>query len=122
MISIKGVEEIHKTLINTFGGTNGIRDMSGLESALARPFQTFDNKELYPTAIHKAGALIESILTNHPFVDGNKRTGYVLLRIYLLNNGLDIIATQEEKYDFVIKIASGQSTFDDIVEWLNQHT
>ena len=61
-----------------------------MESALARPFQTFDENELYTTPIHKAAALIESILINYPFVDGNKRTGYVLMRIYLIGNGLDI--------------------------------
>jgi death on curing protein len=77
MISIKEAEQIHKILIDTFGGAHGIRDLSALESALSRPFQTFDDKELYPTAIDKAAALAESILNNHPFVDGNKRTGYV---------------------------------------------
>ncbi|MBL0183924.1 MAG: type II toxin-antitoxin system death-on-curing family toxin [Chitinophagaceae bacterium] len=121
MISIKEVEEFHQILIEAFGGSNGIRDMSALESALARPFQTFDDNELHPTPIHKAAALIESILINHPFVDGNKRTGYVLMRIYLISNGLDIQASQEEKYDFVINIASGLTKFESILEWLTKH-
>jgi death-on-curing protein len=76
MISLKEVEDIHTILINDFGGSNGIRDVSALKSALARPFQTFDNNELLPTIIDKAAAIIESILINHPFIDGNKRTGY----------------------------------------------
>ena len=121
MISIKEVEEFHQILIEAFGGANGIRDLAALESALARPFQTFDDNELHPTPIHKAAALIESILINHPFVDGNKRTGYVLMRIYLISNGLDIQASQEEKYDFVINIASGQTKFESIHEWLAKH-
>ncbi|MCG9900426.1 MAG: type II toxin-antitoxin system death-on-curing family toxin [Hydrotalea sp.] len=121
MISIKEVEEIHQALINTFGGSHGIRDVSVLESALARPFQCFYNKELHPTPIHKAASLIESILMNHPFIDGNKRTGYVLMRILLINNGLDISASLDEKYKFVISIASGQSKFEQIVAWLNNH-
>ncbi len=122
MISFKEVEEIHQILIAQFGGSNGVRDAKLLSSALARPFQTFDSKELYLTPIEKAASLIESILINHPFVDGNKRTGYVLMRLLLLSNNLDINATEDEKYTFVIKIASGQSKFDEIVSWLVLHT
>ena len=121
MISVKEAEEIHKILIDTFGGSHGIRDTGSLDSALARPFQTYGNNELYPTPIVKAAALIESILINHPFIDGNKRTGYVLMRIFLLTNGVDINATQEEKYDFVINIASGKTNFEEIANWLTNH-
>lgn len=96
MLPIKEVQQIHKILIDTFGGSHGIRNTSALESALARPFQTFDNKELYPTVIEKASALVESILNNHPFIDGNKRTGYVIMRLFLMDHGLDIDATQPE--------------------------
>lgn len=60
MISITEAENIHKILVNSFGGMHGIRDMNAFESALTRPFQTFDNKELYPSPIHKASAIIES--------------------------------------------------------------
>ena len=121
MISIKEVQGIHKTIIDTFGGSHGIRDMFNLESALARPFQTFDGKDLYPLVIEKAGSLIQSLLINHPFVDGNKRTGYVLMRIFLIDNDLDITATQDEKYGFVIDIASGKTQFEEIMNWLTKH-
>ena len=122
MISIKEVEEVHKMVIEMFGGSHGIRDNNALESALARPFQTFDNADLYLNPIQKAASLIESILINHPFIDGNKRTGYVLLRMFLIQNGIDILATQEEKYEFVIKIASGKIGYDQIVAWLQKYT
>jgi death-on-curing protein len=122
MISLKEVEEIHQILIVEFGGANGIRDIGLLNSALNRPLQTFDNKELYPTPIEKAASLIESILINHPFIDGNKRTGYVLMRLTLLSHNYDIIATQDEKYSFVIDIASGKLKFNTIVSWLSLHT
>ena len=122
MISLKEVEEIHQILIVEFGGANGIRDIGLLNSALNRPLQTFDNKELYPTPIEKAASLIESILINHPFIDGNKRTGYVLMRLTLLSHNYEIIATQDEKYSFVIDIASGKLKFDTIVSWLSLHT
>ena len=122
MISVKEAEEIHKILINTFGGSHGLRDLSSLESALARPFQSFENQELYPSVILKAAALLESILINHPFIDGNKRLGYTLMRLFLLSNGLDIKASQDDKYEFIISVASGEKDFDSITEWLALHT
>ena len=122
MIELNEVLALHKLLIDTFGGSHGVRDLSALSSALARPFQTFENLELYPTPIEKASSLIESILINHPFIDGNKRVGYTLLRLFLLQNGLDIRADMDHKYEFVISIASGQLKYDAIVEWLRQNT
>src|SRR5690349_1658245 len=95
MISPIQAEQVHNILIEQFGGALGLRDSGALASALSRPFQTFEGKELYPTPIQKAASLIESILSNHPFVDGNKRTGYVLMRLLLINGGYDIKATQE---------------------------
>ena len=122
MISLVLATEIHQKLIQRFGGAYGIRDHSALSSALSRPFQTFEEKELYPTVLDKAAALIESILSNHPFVDGNKRTGYVLLRAFLLSENLDITATEDEKYEFIIQIASGSIKYDSILEWLHINT
>ena len=122
MIYLAQAEQIHKILIDRFGGSHGIRNQGALLSALSRPFQTFDGKELYVTPIQKAAALIESILINHPFVDGNKRTGYVLMRLLLIENSYDIQASQDEKYQFVVRIASGKSNFNDIVYWLERYT
>lgn len=121
MITLFQAEQVHNILIDNFGGAKGIRDQGSLLSALARPFQTFEGKDLYEAVIWKAAALIESILQNHPFVDGNKRTGYVLMRLLLLENGYDIEASQDEKYKFVISIASGEIQIEGIVNWLNNH-
>jgi len=122
MIPLKEVEQVHKLLIDTFGGSHGIRDLSALLSALARPFQTFDNKELYPTSIDKAASLLESVVSNHPFIDGNKRTAYILARLFLLQNGMDIKASQQDKYEFVMSIASGKMRFEEIVSWIEKHS
>ena len=121
MISVSEAILIQDILIDKFGGSRGIRDRHLLESALSRPFQTFDGKDLYIDDIQKAAALIESIIKNHPFIDGNKRIGYVLMRLWLLQNGFDVKATQEEKYLFVIRIASGKSDMTDISKWLNRN-
>ena len=120
MISIKEVEQIHNLLIEEFGGAKGIRDLGALDAAINRPFATFDQQELYPNPVDKAAAIIESILINHPFMDGNKRTGYVLMRLLLLQSGQDIQAEQEEKYDSVISIATGQLSFSSIKDWIER--
>lgn len=121
MITFEEVLIIHTRVIKEFGGADGIRDKGLVDAAISRPFQTFDGQELYPSAIEKAAAIIESVLNNHPFVDGNKRTGYVLLRLILLNNNLDITASQAEKYDFVIRIANGTDKFEQIKSWLEKN-
>lgn len=122
MIFIEEVVAIHNLAIKSFGGKNNIRDNTLLESALHRPFATFDGIDLYPTVIEKTAAFAESIIKNHPFYDGNKRIGYVILRAILRRNNIDISANENEKYDFVISIAEGKLEFDAIVDWLKSNT
>ena len=119
MISFEDALRIHSVLIEKFGGSTGLRDKNSLESALMRPYQTFDKNDLYPSPIEKAAAIIESIIANHPFIDGNKRFGYVAMRLTLINYGHDILASEDDKYDFVIKIAKGELKFDKILTWIN---
>lgn len=118
MIETEDVIKIHKLLIDQFGGSHGVRDERSLNSAINRPFATFDQQELYPEPIEKAAAILESIVTNHPFIDGNKRTGYVLARLLLFKAGLNIEATQEEKFEMVISVSKGQWKFKQIKDWL----
>jgi len=118
MISTEEAFKIHKLLVDQFGGSHGVRDKNSLNSALNRPFATFDHKELYPSPIEKAAAILESIVTNHPFIDGNKRTGYVLARLFLLKSGLDIESTQKDKYEMVIAVSKGEWKFEQIKTWL----
>lgn len=118
-MDLKQVLVIHQVLIQEFGGSNGVRDNDLLDSALNRPYLTFDEQELYPTPAAKAAAILESIVTNHPFMDGNKRTGYTLMRLILMNHNHDIDASQDEKYQFVINVASGKMKFDEIKEWID---
>ncbi len=122
MISEKEALEIHAILLERFGGSSGVRDRALLDSALNRPFQTFDGNELYPSPIEKAAAMLECIVKNHPFIDGNKRTGYVLARLCLIKERVDILADQNQKYAFVIDISTGKIDFEQIKEWLSQHT
>ena len=121
MIEFDEVIKLHELLIDDFGGTKGLRDKNALESAIHRPFATFELQDLYPTPKEKAAAIIESIIINHPFIDGNKRIGYVLMRLILLENDFDIHATIPEKYDFVIGISEGKTKFINIDAWLEKH-
>jgi len=122
MILLDDILKVHQFSITKFGGGDGVREMSALESAIARPFQTYDGKELYPTIFEKAAALGESLITNHPFIDGNKRTGFLAIFSLLENEGYILTASQEEAYNFIIKISTGAIKFEQIVEWLKQNT
>ncbi|CAN5211582.1 hypothetical protein BH23BAC1_BH23BAC1_47700 [soil metagenome] len=97
MISLDDVIGIHSILIENFGGHSGVRDRELLKSSIFRPYVTFDSVDLYPTTVDKAAAVIESIVKNHPFFDGNKRTGYTIMRLLLLNDELHIKASEDEK-------------------------
>ena len=120
MIDRGTAENFHNILIDGFGGSKGLRDEGLLLAALSRPYATFDHIELYPTPVEKAAAIFESIIINHPFIDGNKRTAYVLMRLILLKHDLDIAATQNEKYEMTIAASKGDSRIEEIKEWINK--
>jgi death on curing protein len=109
---------LHASGIRDFGGSSEIRDRNLLLSAINRPFQTFDGKELYPGPLEKAAALGESLIINHPFVDGNKRTA-LLAMLALLNEYEQLLAVQEdEMYNFIIAMSTGEKRFEEILTWL----
>ena len=100
----------------------GIRDVGLLESAIAQPRMTFGGVELYSGLLEKAAWLGFSIIMNHPFVDGNKRTGHAAAETFLVLNGMEISASVDEQERIVLKIASGKLRREAFVEWLRHHT
>jgi death on curing protein len=122
MITTEDILELHRLSIERFGGANGIRDAGLLESAAARPFQTFGGEDLYKTAIEKAAAIMESIIINHPFIDGNKRTAFLAMFAILTVNNYKLISSEEIAYTVTIKASTGEAKFEQIVEWLKQNT
>ncbi|MEO5584844.1 MAG: type II toxin-antitoxin system death-on-curing family toxin [Flavobacteriales bacterium] len=118
MITAKQAERVHALLVTEFGGATGLRDQGGLEACLARPYQTFGGEDLYPTPAGKAAAILESIIIRHPWVDGNKRTGYLLMELVLLENGMALSATEDEKYEMTIQVATGQLDANGVRKWL----
>lgn len=116
------VLELHRRIIEQTGGGLGIRDIGLLESAITQPRMTFNGAELYPSLIEKAAAIGFSIIMNHPFIDGNKRTGHAAAETFLILNGLEISAFVDEQERFVLAIASGELGREAFVEWLQQNT
>ena len=113
---------IHARLIAETGGEHGIRDLGLLQSAVSRPQAVFEGNELYPDIHTKAAALLESLINNHPFVDGNKRTGITAAAMFLQINNYSLTASNQELESFVLSIASGEQTIDSIMEWLKLNT
>jgi death on curing protein len=122
MITKEEVFLIHDQVVLLHGGAKGVRDMSGLESAIARPYQSFAGEDLYSTCFQRGAAIGESIIMNHPFIDGNKRTGFVLMETLLRLAGFKIVASDDELYQFVIDVSTGAKRFDEIVDWLKQNS
>ena len=121
-LNINQVLAIHSEVIEQAGGSRGIRDIGLVDSAVARPQATFGGKDLYPDIFSKAACLGHSLIRNHPFVDGNKRTGYMSIRLFLNINGYDIKAPENEKYKFVIEITEKKRDERSIAEWLKKHS
>lgn len=108
----------HRELIRRFGGSDGVRDEGVLNASLSRPFATFDGVDLFPTSQEKAAAIMHGIITGHPFIDGNKRTGYALARLILQDAGLDVRAGLDETYAMVIRVATGQVDVEGVAKWM----
>jgi death-on-curing protein len=109
---------IHERQLAEHGGASGVRDETLLESALARPQQRYAYAEPSPDLAALAASLAQGLACNHPFVDGNKRTAHVCYRTFLLLNGMDVVAGDEEKFIAMLSLASGQISEDDFAAWL----
>lgn len=112
---------VHSRMIEMTGGSDGVRDRSLLDSALNAPFQTFDGKEIYPALLSKAAVMCRSIISNHPFVDGNKRIGIHVMLIFLELNGIELQYSQNELIELGLRVASSNLSGDDILKWLIEH-
>jgi death-on-curing protein len=111
---------LHERLLADYGGQPGIRDGGLLESALARPRQVLAYDE--PDIAALATAYASGIIRNHPFVDGNKRVGFMAAYVFLGLNGLELTAPEPEATRAVLDLAAGQSTDAQFAQWLRDHT
>ena len=117
------IERLHLQIIEASGGSLGIRDRGRIESVIASQKQEVFGTVLYETVFDKAAALIRGIIGDHPFVDGNKRTGTMSGLLLLELNGFDMSAvTDKELEDFAVHMATKKPSIEQIATWLRQHT
>ena len=112
---------LHSRLIAETGGSHGIRDLGMFLSALGRPQATFDEKDLYPDLFSKTAALMDSLVRNHPFVDGNKRTAITSAALFLRINGHRLVVENDELVRFTLACAQSQLSLAVITEWFKRY-
>lgn len=112
---------IHERQLAEHGGGTGVRDEALLDSALARPQQLFAYGDPPPDLAALAASLAYGLARNHPFVDGNKRTAHVCYRVFLALNDARLVASDEDKYITMLKLAEGSLTEDELTAWLRAH-
>lgn len=112
---------LHSQLISETGGSDGLRDVGLLESAINSPFQQFGNEDLYPTIQQKASRLCFGLVNNHPFIDGNKRIGAHVMLVFLALNGIELEYTQYELSSTILKLASNEISYQQLTKWIINH-
>lgn len=120
-ISVEKVKLLHQLMAEETGGSVGIRDEGLLNSAIDGIYQTFDGKELYPSKEEKGARLGYSLISNHSFLDGNKRIGMYVMLTFLEVNGIRLKCTNEEVAETGIGVASGAMDYEDLLAWVRSH-
>jgi death-on-curing protein len=121
-LSVQQVLFINSRVVAETGGLTGLRDLALLESAVGRPRATFDGNELYSGLFEKAAALLDSLVNNHAFVDGNKRTGITAAAIFLHINGFRLNCSQTEMETFTLQVATSHPGIVELSTWLKAHS
>ena len=117
-ISKEKAKLLHQLMAQATGGSVGVRDEDLLDSALESAFSTFDGVDLYPSKEEKAARLGYALISNHAFVDGNKRIGVYIMLSFLELNGIRIDATNEEIIRVGLGVAAGELRYDEILQWI----
>lgn len=112
---------LHQMIIESSGGRDGIRDFNLIDSAINCLYQTYDGVELYPTKEEKGARLGYSLISNHAFVDGNKRVGLLSMLSFLSINGLKLNYTDDELIDLGLSLADGKIKYQDLLNWIKNH-
>lgn len=121
-LTLEHIITIHSDQIDRYGGGHGIRDVSLLESAVFRPQTTFGGEEMYESIFDKAAALIQSIIINHAFLDGNKRTGMVSGIVFLEINKYNLVVSKKELVEIAIRIAKKEMGISEVAKWLKKNS
>lgn len=111
---------LHQLITEATGGDTGVRDLGLLNSALESVYQTFDGRELYPTKAEKGARLGYTLISNHAFVDGNKRIGMYVMLAFLQVNGLPIHPTNDEVARVGLAVAAGKMDYPALLAWVQE--
>ena len=114
--------QLHRLIADETGGSVGVRDDALLESALEGAFAGFGDNEFYPTVEEKAARLGYTLISNHAFVDGNKRIGVFIMLTFLEVNGIHVNCTNEDVFNIGIGVADGSISYEELLEWVRNHT
>ncbi|PIR43436.1 type II toxin-antitoxin system death-on-curing family toxin [candidate division WWE3 bacterium CG10_big_fil_rev_8_21_14_0_10_32_10] len=120
-LNLEEILAIHYEIIKQTGGSQGIRDINLLYSTIERPKSYFTNKPLYKGIYNKAVALLHSLVLNHAFLDGNKRTGIAATSRFLYINGCILTPKKDQTHEFLLKIINKKVDFNEIVQWLKEN-
>ena len=112
---------LHQLIAEETGGSIGVRDIGLLESALENAFSSYDGIEFYPTKEEKGARLGYTLISNHAFVDGNKRIGMYVMLIFLEVNGIEMTCTNEDVVEAGLGVASGKMGYEELLEWVREH-
>ncbi len=117
---LEDVLKIHDRQVEVFGGSTGVRDMGLLKSALAQPEATFGGELLHPTLPEQAAAYLYHIAKNHPFIDGNKRTAFAVMDMFIRANGFRLRLSPEQTYEMVLQVAQGDLSKEALAALLSE--
>lgn len=117
-LTLPEVLDLHRRVVEESGGAGGVRDLGGVQSAVAQPQMSFGGEELYPAIESKAAALCFSLVMNHPFVDGNKRIGHAAMETFLVMNGYELIGDIDDAEHTILTLAAGDLSREELLDWV----
>jgi death-on-curing protein len=121
-LTLEEILRLHFQVVEDYGGSHGVRDEGRLASVIDAPRQEVFSAAQYPMTIDKAAVYIRNIIGDHPFSDGNERTGVTVAAVFLIRNGITLTATAQELADFAVSVATDRLDASAIADWLKSHT
>ena len=122
VITLGDIVDIHNKLVRQYGGMEGIRDMNQLKSCVDKPYMSAFEQDIYPTIYDKAACVLESIMTTHPFTDGNKRTAFTCMTFILEKEGIKFDRTYDQCRRYIVNIVDKEKDVTEIAEWLRDNS
>ena len=120
-LSLEQMLDLHRLIIANFGGRNGLRDATALDSAIAQPAMRLGPRDLYPSLSAKAAALAHSLMRNKPFYDGNERIAHAAMEVFLVTNGHELSAPVADQERIFKALAAGDVERHEMLEWIESH-